>query len=78
MALKGCKRIFHTFPSYIPWVPEFFSPRVWRDALLSADTSSAEVTSRNPETVCGKSLALRVLWAHFISFLAWRFYCVYA
>ena len=50
---------------------EFFFPRVWRDALLSADTSSAEVTSPNPETLCGKSLALRVLWAHFISFLAW-------
>ena len=44
---------------------------MWRDALLSANTSSAEVTSPNPETVCGKSLALRVLWAHFISFLAW-------
>ena len=44
---------------------------MWRDPLLSADTSSDEVTSPNPETLCGKSLALRVLWAHFISFLAW-------
>lgn len=26
---------------------------------------AAEVTQPNPETECGKSLALRVLWAHF-------------
>lgn len=25
MTLKGCERTFHTFPSYIPWVQEFFS-----------------------------------------------------
>ena len=78
MTLKGCERTFHTFPSYISWVQEFFFPRVWRVASFSADTSLAEVTSPNPETVCGKSLALRVLWAQFISFLAWRSYSVYA
>lgn len=24
IAFKGCKRIFHTSPFYIPWVPELF------------------------------------------------------